>query len=349
MRWLVLGAFTVFGLLEIGLRIGFSPADSAITFDTGSAIDSGRWIRHPFQPFAGKPHYDYAPARLDGSRVGRSNSYGFRSPEFPTVKGPNDYFIVCLGEASDPTWPELLELSLRQQYPSKRITVFNLGTELATSAVSVVNLTLIGIHLLPDLVIVYHGCNEAAAIAGEDFRRDHSHVFRNLKPEASMPRWALSSYVVATAMGARKIQGLNDLRDLVLKPQGAGRDPFKGLAATLRNFDTMHAVAKGREAKTLFSTYRFGDGNDSVHRELNEKLRKFFRDKGFLYVDQAALIPDGDPTLMSDQCDLTRAGQARLADNFAERVVQERILDRGEGMARPSAAIPTEFRTSLDD
>ena len=45
---------------------------------------------------------------------------------------------------------------------------------MATSAVSVVNLALVGIHLEPDLVLVCRGCNDLSVMGAANFRTDRA-------------------------------------------------------------------------------------------------------------------------------------------------------------------------------
>jgi hypothetical protein len=349
----LLAIVAAFGGLELALRVRWDRGTWGIHLDTGSALDRGRWVRHPFLPFAGKPYYRDAAA---------NNAYGFRSAEFPTTKSPNDYFVVCIGETgadaadSITPWPELLERRLREKYPDEHIVVFDLGSELATTAMSVVDLSLVGIHVLPDLVVVYHGCDEMAAIGAEDFRADHSHRFMNLKPvkiwhgwAAKIPAWLRSSYLVAYAGGGRDVVRSHDLRDLVVKPKHESGDPFKGFDATLRNLMTVHAVTAGRGGETLFSTYAFKDADDAVRREFNDRLRTFFDANGFRYVDQERLAPRGDSAATAEACKLTGTEQARIAERFAARIEQDDILHLARGAARPSTTIATEFRTSMSE
>jgi len=357
----VSGVLLAFALIEVALRISISPDELKVTFNTASPADSARWVQHPFLPFAGRPNADYTfhNQRDSSTEHIQTNSYGFRSHEFPTVKGPKDYFIVCLGESTtygeaasnDLTWPEVLERKLQQHYPDRHIEVFNMGTDMATSVVSVVNLALIGTHLRPDLVIAYHGYNDAASIGTQNFRTDHSHFYTNLDPskvwrgiERSLPRWALSSYAIAYAAGASDLVfRLNDLGNVVTQPRTDDPDRFKGMEANLRNLDTLSSIAKGRGGTALFSTFQFTDGNNPFNREFNERLRRFFQQKGFEYVDQDALIPDYDDSINTDECHFTQKGREMMAENFFQYIVREQLLDRSTGLARPTTPVVTEF------
>jgi hypothetical protein len=167
MRKLILvlgGVLAGFLVLEVLVRVFHDGARPRSDFDTVTGIRHSRWVSHPFLPFTGRPNSRFemfnGPERTPEIVV--TNSYGFRAHEFATEKKPNDYVIVALGgsttygykiESNEKTWPELLEQKLAAQYPDKHVIAYNLGIDMATNAVGLVNLALVGVHLKPDLVI----------------------------------------------------------------------------------------------------------------------------------------------------------------------------------------------------
>ena len=90
----------------------------------------------------------------------------------------------------------------------------------------------------------------------------------------------------------------------------------------------MKRHAAGQGAEVLFSTFQFLDGATAGRVALNETLRTFFEDGDFDWVDQDALIPDGDRRLMIDDCHFTGAGRALVARNFFDAIVERGWLER---------------------
>lgn len=340
----VLGLLLGFAVVEIGIRVyvGSQHGEGMVA---APPVEMGRWVPHPFLPYAGRPNaeYTFKNNREPFIEHVKTNAYGFRSHEFPAEKGPNDFFVVCLGgsttfgyaASNDLTWPELLEKRLAERYPERNIKVFNLGQDNATSVVSLVNLLLIGVHVQPDLVIVYHGYNDLDAVGASNFRTDHSHFYADLDPdkawrgiERSLPAWMRRSYAITWMAGASDLVfRLNDLGSLVSKPREPDPDRLRGIEATLQNFRTMASAARGRGAEILFSTFQFRDGDGPLFVQFNDRLRAYFEERGFPYVDQAALIPDNDASIHVDECHFTQRGREMMADNYFDAIVARGFVD----------------------
>ena len=248
------GALVGFALVEGVIRFTHHGAPPRAEFDTTSPTQHSRWIAHPFLPYAGRPNGRFemynGPERTPEIIV--TNSYGFRAHEFPAEKKPGDFYILAFGgsttygyktESNAVTWPEMLERKLAERYPDKNVVAFNMGVDRATSAVSVVNLALVGVHLKPDLVIAYHGYNDLASLGYADHRTDAFHFYKDIDPDAlfrgfqrNTPRWLLGSYAIFYATGALDHAfGANDLTQTARREKVADPDRFKGIEATLEN------------------------------------------------------------------------------------------------------------------
>jgi len=319
------------GVVEVGLRLFTDPAN----FVTGG-VGGDRWVAHPFLPFAGQPslEHSFGIPQLGTRVVAKSNAYGFRAHEFPAEKRPEDFFILCLGGSTvwgaaaatnADTWPERLEQLLASRYPGRHIEVFNLGTDFATSVYSIVNLALIGMHLQPDLVIIYHGWNDVTPSMARNYRTDHAHHFRKFNPETvggvqrRLPGWLQSVRVVALATFVLDAWlGTNDLGSHVIQPHtGDVSDATVGPNRLFENLRTLHAIASGEGAAVIFSTFQFYDGAG----ELGTLYRRFFAANDFLYVDQDQLIPDHDRTIQFDEGHFTEKGERMMAQNFFDFIV----------------------------
>ncbi len=303
---------------------------------------------HPFLPFTGAPNVRYRSFSSEGDRVVQldvvNNSHGFRAHEFPATKRPNDYFVLCLGGSTtwgassptnDTTWPELLERQLAETYPDKNVKVFNFGVTAATTAYSVVSLSLIGIHLRPDLVIVYHGMNDPFSVLSPEYRSDSAHYYKDFDPETawrgyrrSLPTWTLASHALVL-LTTRWDTALNvsGLYYYITHPAPPSRavTPPESTARMAANLRTLHDIATGAGAEVLFSTFQFRDPV-TCQFPLNEELRAFYEEEGFAYVDQDALIPDFDRSINYDQCHFTLKGRRILAENFHDAIIERGLV-----------------------
>jgi len=325
--------------IEAGLRASGLPHVA----DSRMMQSSLRWIAHPFQPYARQPN-----ARFELSNDGIperivTNSYGFRAHEFPHEKRAGDFFILCFGGSTTfgyqapsnaDTWPERLEALLQERYPDRNIKVFNLGVDMATTVVSLVNLATIGVHVDPDLIIVYHGYNEVAALGGVNHRTDHAHFYRDLNSDpfifqAAVPGWLRSSYFLAAmSMALDKITGANDLGFAARLPRVSHpNEQLFGIESSFANYRSMHALAASCGARALFSTFQFRDGvNEPNLQRFNRLSREYFERSDFDYVDQDALIPDEDTSLQVDTCHFTQKGRDLMASNFFAHIVERGLI-----------------------
>jgi lysophospholipase L1-like esterase len=354
-----LGLAAVGLALEVGVRAVLGKAGVAAYRGPRDPAADAWWVDHPFLPYVGRPSAEYttvlAPATGPVSVHVRNNAYGFRAhdlPALPLEKGPDDFVVVVLGESTTwgayaqsnaETWPERLEAKLRAHDPSRDVRVFNLATPNATSAYSVVVLSLVGVHLRPDLVIAYHGFNDYGPAGAKHYRLDHAHFFRDLRlddrfngVQPMIADWMLRSHAVTYVTGLldRRFVGGNDLAARVTHPlvpdDEIGREDV-ALARLARNWGhltTIDALARGWSGRSLFATFQFFDGSDTTYARVNESLRRLFRERDMDYVDLDALIPDRDASLQLDACHFTAAGEERVAESFFRHIVDHGLLSR---------------------
>ncbi|MCA9905207.1 MAG: SGNH/GDSL hydrolase family protein, partial [Anaerolineae bacterium] len=159
----------IFGLalaviaLEFGVRAWFTTR--------GSEQDRIRYlydratIDAKTAQLVGVPYLNYMP----NPALDDVNEDGYRGPAVAMPKPDGVFRIVALGGSTTyghglneaESWPRQFERVLHEDYGLQQVEVVNLGSPGYFSLDSVVNLATRGLALEPDLVIVYHGINDA--------------------------------------------------------------------------------------------------------------------------------------------------------------------------------------------
>ncbi|MHC5043469.1 MAG: SGNH/GDSL hydrolase family protein [Planctomycetota bacterium] len=178
MALVLLGPLVLFGLLELGLRIGGYRFDPWAAFAGGEAHDELAEARI------------YAPDRellwtlrrdavIDVPAAGfdqlKTNSLGFRGPEFPEQKASGEFLVLCLGDsvtfglglADVDTWPAWLAKALRAapELAGRPVRVIN-GAVPGWSSVQGMRLLARMKDLQPDVVVFWFGINDAKEARG---------------------------------------------------------------------------------------------------------------------------------------------------------------------------------------
>jgi len=116
---------------------------------------------------------------LGGGGSVEVNSLGFRGAEIAVEKPPGTFRIVALGgsttfgyhlsiKSTQDTYPYKLEQELRRRLPARQIEVVNAGVPGYTMRMSLLNFVTRITWLDPDMIIVYHGANDASAFRSQD-------------------------------------------------------------------------------------------------------------------------------------------------------------------------------------
>ncbi len=212
---------------------------------------------HPYLPYI-------ALKSTDGSREFHFHSFGGRGkePEYPKTK----IRIVTYGGSTTydgmhkwaKTWPGYLQ----QFLGTEQYEVINMAQNGATTADTLVNLSLLGIDLNPDFVLVYDATNDLESSYSINFRPDYSHRRRNIGKIPyplfdRLPRWLeYSSMFVALR---HLLIGRYNLSMLYTRPEATydfKNGPF-GLETFRRNLRSINAVAKANNAKLILGTFQF--------------------------------------------------------------------------------------------
>lgn len=299
---------------------------------------------HPFLPFVLKPtprvwlNLDTTsppgqnrPAWIDH----RINQLNGRGPEVTMPKPAGVFRIVALGESTTfsihtreaQSWPVVLEGRLNAEpgdHP--RYEVLNFGTPRATSVYSLVAFATKVVHLQPDLLIAYHGVNDASTWRFPGLKPDHSHSFADMKP---VPGWV--EWVPAAAFRSATVTFLVQQLALRLERNFAERDNLRpgpmripeGIGILLDNYRSMKAVAGAYKAGFMTATFHVMNEHDEYGKaigQLNRSLLEWGRTEQVPVADLAARIPHDDESVHSDGAHFTAKGDRMVAEILAETI-----------------------------
>ena len=127
-----------------------------------------RYAPHQYLGYYPTPNFRH---EVDGKLYNRHNALGFRGEDIPLPKPDGEFRIVCLGGSTTYTnqvfdyrhsYPDQLQAFLRERC-RPTVRVINAGAEGYTSWESLINLQFRVLELKPDLIIIYHGINDALA------------------------------------------------------------------------------------------------------------------------------------------------------------------------------------------
>ncbi len=215
---------------------------------------------HPHSWFRPKPSGKF---RIFGGgyRV-ETDSHGFRSPEPRETKPPNGYRIAFLGGSTTfnseaPSNDHTIALQtikmLAEARPDLQFEVMNAATPGYTTMESLTTLVSRVLALDPDLVIVYHGINDAVFRVQGEYRNDY---WREPKPirtrfDSRLYRWSLFyrfiNYKAVQGWTAERLptdQLRKNLRD----------NPSTGFE---RNLRSMLAVAQAHDFRIVLCSFAY--------------------------------------------------------------------------------------------
>jgi lysophospholipase L1-like esterase len=267
------------------------------------------------------------------------------------------YRILALGGSTtfghalavDETWPAQFERILHNDYGYTQVEVVNLGVPGYFSLDSVVNLATHGLAHEPDLVMVYHGINDAIIRMFQDpaCYQGESPLFgmaldRGIWQYAAADLPPSTLYrVVAYALGAFDDPSEFDSRlepTGLCPPEPQGISPLDVLAqnppsAFERNLRSIAGMSRAVGAETLFSTFAWDVplAEDALRQnpdyfqlqaqlqgiaEQNDLIRQLAAELDVAVVDLAAEIGTG-PYFQGDMVHQTVEGARRQAEIYA--------------------------------
>lgn len=304
---------------------------------------------HPYIGFTPRPGATNLPGRPQFS----INSLGFKGPEFDQVKAPGTLRVAALGgsttwgsgASSDAaTWPSALARRLGALLPAdgpyQRVEVINAGVIGYTLLESFVNLKMRVMPLRPDIVVIYHGINDARVMGRPGFRPDYTHVRGPWR--APMPSAADALFQWSHLYGflRRDAEDRLDLYDLVhietSEEQRTPNDRDAGLENYIATLREAVAVAQVGGARTVLCTFAYTEeieaqkdwmlwyGFRLVDR-INDAVRTLVQDERILFADVAAAL-GGRREHFVDPVRLSDGGNARLAEVVSRSIQQAGLL-----------------------
>jgi len=303
--------------------------------------------------FEGRPHIIYARHRENSG----ANSLGFSDGEWELEHEDGVFRIMCLGGSTTESgnsfgfrgsYPNFLGRLLNEgpQASGRRFEVMNCGISGWTSAETMVAYFLLLQDYRPDLVVLHHSVNDAAARNSIDFRPDYSHYRRP---------WPTPHFGFLTRLLVEHSDlyvWLSDLRrnpptltdiSTTLQPgryawNGDGL-PAETAGSFRRNVKTIldHARAQGAEGMLVTmpldpDLVTDGPSGVGVHLygalEHNEIMRELCASEGYLLADAAAACA-ADPgpwaELFIDLVHLVPGGNLAKANVVADVLTREWI------------------------
>ena len=324
---------------------------------------AGRYVPHRYIGYVPAPDF------LDGED--RHNDLGYRGEAFPERKPLGEYRIVCLGGSTTYTsfvrdagraYPALLQEELRAR-GYDQVRVVNAGVPGYSTYETLLNYLFRVADLQPDLLLVYHGINDAGirlvwpppAYLGDNsgYMGPGGRWFGRtpLLQRSNAMRMVLlrlgrisSATVLAESFGqvqptAKTFTYYGQITDGSYPQRIFARVSAKRMLQEnppvhfRRNLEALIAVAAARGAGTVLATFavnrEMGDATTSAAliqgiEQQNRVIHDLARLPGVQVIDYAAMAPT-DRSLYWDGVHLLEPGVKRKAEIFADLLV-DRVL-----------------------
>ena len=309
------------------------------------------FTEHPYINYYGTQNY----RSLDGLNI--HNSLGFRGGEIEKPKPRSVYRIVLIGGSSTyeervsdwrKDWARQLQNELQKSYNYENIEVINAGLPGWTSFNSLVNLEFKIVDLEPDLIIIYHGVNDAIARLVPPNLHLSDNIGRVKQFEKKSCIFPICSILVQRLTGREK-DFLN-----VDAPTAGGSidniyDPRLGMTTLEaykanspiyfeRNLRSMIAIAREYDSDVLLSTWAYSDQFDpqldfasTAHHQFgfnqnNLAVKKIGEEKKVLVYDFESEMPK-DKSYWADGRHVNERGAELKGELFTNFIYRNKIIE----------------------
>jgi len=316
-------------------------------------------IKERNNAFMGIPFVGYGPSPAHPEH----NQLGFRNREITIEKPEGTYRIVAVGGSTtygfrvepDESWSAQLETILHEDYGVTQVEVINTGVMGYTTWNSLANLAFRVLDLSPDLVIVYHGTNDAKV------RWIHPNCFSGQTPIGGLARgiWKengpdLSPLSIYRYVGIGRgwIDNPIELNSWIYPVTASDPDCFgdEPMASPdylqmnssdyfERNLRNIVHLASANDADVLLSTWAYypdfvEESLIPVYEEQNQIIEAITDDLGVYYVDFMGQLPHDEQYWFADGEHQNSEGYyqqaAFYADYIADRIFSTALRDTSD-------------------
>jgi lysophospholipase L1-like esterase len=274
------------------------------------------------------------------------NTLGLRGPAIEPGRQPGVVRVLCLGGSTtygaglraEQAYPMRLEQHLNAAAPDGlRFEVLNGGVPGYTSIDSLVNLELRLLALEPDVVLVYHGVNDARLVQARGYRSDYSHIrapWRDPRDQVSpldrwlVLRWRTWAWLTEltgrgfSAMSLENLVFVEGFTDRLLPPEPeVHRAGVEDFVRNLRNIVAVSRAAGAEAGLMTFATRRAEEDTEVALQPcinaMNAGILALAAEQDVPLFDVRAAI-GGQWELYSDYVHCTADGCDRQARAIAE-------------------------------
>lgn len=377
-RKIVLGTLTLVltgAVLEAGARLLLHFGASSADFEKYASAAQLRARLGEYSRFQVHRHLGYCLTPDYQRDNNRHNSLGFRGEEFAKPKPPGTLRIVCAGASTTYgegvvsdfrlSYPHMLQLALRAK--GLAVEVINAGCPGWTTLETLINFQTRVLDLEPDVVIVYHGINDAISRIvwpPDAYRSDHSGWLSRRDALQTEPLWESSTLVRFLLVRAGVIEPQASMFRIVgdvppsshtfefrtqriqgRYPDGVFREvPVEQMLDANppiffeRNLRSLIAVAAANRVRVVLTTFAisraFPDqsytGYPAIQKAVeatNEIVRRLTRETSAQLFDLVKLLPE-DKSLFTDGMHFTAAGNYKRVELLLPWLAQELQIGR---------------------
>lgn len=282
----------------------------------------------------------------------RINSLGFRGPEISVPKPPGTFRIACLGgsttfgtysSSDETTWPAFLQQKIQQRCPHLRVEVINAGVPGYRLAESRINLLQRVVPIDPDLVIVYHACN--------DISSQQARAFGSQSQIASQPMIGTQWLTRHSLLFDKLAKNIRIMQTPATEPHRRDRLPDSAVRTYRQHLESLLAECRDRNIPAALCTmatqfradqpeniqrkaagtalyyneYLSVEGLIHAYRTFNEALQTVAEEHRLPSADLVAAVP-GQSRYFGDSVHFTDAGCRRVADCIFAALVDAGLI-----------------------
>lgn len=285
----------------------------------------------------------YKTGQFNTNSMGNSNGpNGMREVVIPKPKGL--FRIHCLGASTTHnyihyneksySYPLELERILHKRFPDKKIEVNNSGVGSYTSIEILIQFLLSTIDAEPDMVVLYHSCNDIWPSLTPGFKSDYSHARRNLAENYN--KYKILSKIPYLPLASYNYAFFPEMPYSILHSISRGKTDcqidFQGEQTYKRNIEHIINICKANGIRVILSTFChllyeeikddlcFNKLHEGITRE-NAIMRELAQKHFLPLVDCNKLMPQEEKYFI-DNIHFSPFGMKELAQHISEPIIQ---------------------------